>query len=67
MKERAEEVVRLLHKFEGWQGRSQSCWRGGEIHEGGNFELGGWCMAFRGRLMLLELEDDIILNIWWKS
>ena len=49
-------------------GNGVGCWRricswNGRHTDG----RGSWCMAFRGRVVLLELEDDLILNIWWKS
>ena len=45
------------------------CWRRRYCKWYGRYSDGreSWCMAYRGRGILLELKDELILKIWWRG
>ena len=54
----------------GWLlGDEVGCWRRRYCKWYGRHSDGreSWCMAFRGRGILLELKDELILKIWWRG
>ena len=50
-------------------GDEVGCWRRRDCLWYGRHsdERESWCMAFRGRGILLEFKDELILNISWRG
>ena len=50
-------------------GDELACWRRRDClwYVRHNHGRESWCMAFRGRGILLELKDELILKIWWRG